>query len=159
MVWLWYLALCTDLIGLVPGSPRSAAPARRPPQSPTAPSQPAAPDVAASEIHARCERPEGPSMSAATRRRALGSLAAAGANVAVSPSAAAEDPHPEWERELSQLRAGYARWLDDEATSVLYDQIVEVEAKIAHTPATPVRAGRADSGGDQRVGPREHALG
>ena len=75
-------------------------------------------------------------MSAATRRRALGSLAAAGANVAVSPVAAAEDPHPEWERELSRLRAGYARWLDDEATSVLYDQIVEVEAKIAHTPAT-----------------------
>ena len=31
-------------------------------------------------------------MSAATRRRALGSLAAAGANVAVSPGAAAEDP-------------------------------------------------------------------
>jgi hypothetical protein len=41
-----------------------------------------------------------------------------------------------WERELSRLRAGYARWLDDEATSVLYDRIVEVEASIAHTSAT-----------------------
>jgi hypothetical protein len=79
-------------------------------------------------------------MTAATRRRALGSLAAAGAVLAptVPPAVAAaeQDPHPEWWRQREALNVQmHAVGDDDDAIDPLQAQVYHLEDRIAQTPA------------------------
>jgi hypothetical protein len=77
-------------------------------------------------------------MSAATRRRALGAIAATGATAAVVPALAAEqDPHLEWWRRHQQVDAERRTLPDDDGLlQPFLDEMWKLEALIIDTPAT-----------------------